>query len=360
MAVRTVIPFGPQHPVLPEPVHLKLELEDEKVVGVTPIIGYVHRGIEKAAELNDFRQNVPLCERICGICSFIHSLTYCEGVEVLTGVEVPPRARFLRVFWSELSRTHSHLLWLGLLADSMGFESLFMQIWRAREMILDISEMTAGHRIIQGTCVVGGVRRDIDKEMAKEVDKRLLALKEMLDSTIAPVLLHDPTIKRRAVGKGMLSKEQAEVLGAVGPTSRGSGVAIDIRQTGYAAYKEVGFEPVVETAGDSYARTLVRAREVYQCVELMRKALAMMPDGEILVRVDGYPEGETVSRTEQPRGELIYYFRGNGTNNLERLKIRTPTFANIPTLLVMLPGCEMADVPVITLSIDPCIACTER
>ena len=357
---RTVIPFGPQHPVLPEPIHLKLELEDEKVVGVMPIIGYIHRGIEKAAELNDFRQNVFICERICGICSFIHALTYCEGAEAMTSVEVPPRARFLRVFWSELSRTHSHLLWLGLLADSMGFESLFMQIWRAREMILDISEMTAGHRIIQSTCIVGGVRRDIDKEMAKEVDKRLLAFKKMMDSTIAPVLLHDPTIKRRAVGKGMLSKEQAELLGAVGPTSRGSGVAIDIRQTGYAAYREVGFEPVVETAGDSYARTLVRAREVYQCVELMRKALSMMPEGEILVRVDGYPEGEAMSRTEQPRGELIYYLKGNGTNNLERLKIRTPTFANIPTLLVMLPGCEMADVPVITLSIDPCVACTER
>lgn len=357
---RTVIPFGPQHPVLPEPIHLKLELEDEKVVGVMPIIGYIHRGIEKAAELNDFRQNVFVCERICGICSFIHALTYCEGAEAMTSVEVPPRARFLRVFWSELSRTHSHLLWLGLLADSMGFESLFMQIWRAREMILDISEMTAGHRIIQSTCIVGGVRRDIDKEMAKEVDKRLLAFKEMMDSTIAPVLFHDPTIKRRAVGKGMLSKEQAEVLGAVGPTSRGSGVAIDIRQTGYAAYREMGFEPVVETAGDSYARTLVRAREVYQCVELMRKALSMMPEGEILVRVDGYPEGEAMSRTEQPRGELIYYLKGNGTNHLERLKIRTPTFANIPTLLVMLPGCEMADVPVITLSIDPCVACTER
>ena len=357
---RTVIPFGPQHPVLPEPIHLKLELEDEKVVGVMPIIGYIHRGIEKAAELNDFRQNVFVCERICGICSFIHALTYCEGAEAMTSVEVPPRARFLRVFWSELSRTHSHLLWLGLLADSMGFESLFMQIWRAREMILDISEMTAGHRIIQSTCIVGGVRRDIDKEMAKEVDKRLLAFKEMMDSTIAPVLFHDPTVKRRAVGKGMLSKEQAELLGAVGPTSRGSGVAIDIRQTGYAAYREVGFEPVVETAGDSYARTLVRAREVYQCVELMRKALSMMPEGEILVRVDGYPEGEAMSRTEQPRGELIYYLKGNGTNHLERLKIRTPTFANIPTLLVMLPGCEMADVPVITLSIDPCVACTER
>ena len=360
MAVRTVIPFGPQHPVLPEPIHLKLELEDERVVGVTPIIGYVHRGIEKAAELNSFRQNTNLFDRICGICSFIHGQTYCQGVEALMGVEAPPRAKFLRTFWSELSRTHSHLLWLGLLADCMGFESLFMQIWRAREIVQDLSEMTTGHRVIQASSVVGGVRRDIDKDMAKEVDKRLVALKEMLDSTVAPALLHDATIKRRAVGKGMLSREQAELLGAVGPTARGSGVAKDIRQTGYAAFKEVGFEPVVETAGDSYARTLVRARETYQSIEIMRKALVMMPSGEILVRVDGYPEGETVSRCEQPRGEVFYYLKGNGTNHLERVKVRTPTFANIPTYLVMLPGCEMADVPVITLSIDPCIGCTER
>ena len=200
MAVRTVIPFGPQHPVLPEPVHLKLELEDEKVVGVTPVIGYVHRGIEKAAELNSFRQNVFLCERICGICSFIHALTYCQGIEALMGVEVPPRAKFLRVFWSELSRTHSHLLWLGLLADCMGFESLFMQIWRVREIAMDLLEMTAGHRVITSTCRIGGVRRDIDKEMAKEVEKRLLALKEMLDNTVAPALLHDPSYQAPCCG----------------------------------------------------------------------------------------------------------------------------------------------------------------
>jgi len=360
MAVRTVIPFGPQHPVLPEPVHLKLELEDETVVGVMPVLGYVHRGIEKAAELNSFRQNVFLCERICGICSFTHALNYCEGIETLMGITVPPRARFLRLFWSELSRTHSHLLWLGLLADALGFESLFMQLWRAREMVMDLQEMTEGHRVIQSACSIGGVRRDMDKEMVREADRKLVTLKETLDNTAAPALLHDSSIKRRAVGKGMLSKEQAEILGAVGPTARGSGVAIDNRQLGYAAYKEVGFEPIVETAGDSYARTLVRARETYQCIELMRKALSMMPEGEVLVRVDGYPEGETVFKTEQPRGELIYYFKGNGTNHLERLRIRTPTFANIPTLLVMLPGCEMADVPVVTLSIDPCISCTER
>jgi ech hydrogenase subunit E len=242
----------------------------------------------------------------------------------------------------------------------MGFESLFMQSWRVREIILDILEMTAGHRIITSTCSIGGVRRDVDKNMAEEVEKRLLKVKEMIDNTIAPAVLHDPTFKRRTVGKGVLTKEQAELLGTVGPVARGSGVAVDIRQTNYAAYQELGFEPIVETIGDSYARTLVRLRETYQSLELAHKALAMMPEGDILVKVDGYPEGETISRCEQPRGEVIYYLKGNGTEHLERMKIRTPSFANIPALLVMLPGSELADVPVITLSIDPCISCTER
>jgi len=357
---RTVVPFGPQHPVLPEPIQLKLECEDERVVGVLPVIGYVHRGIKKAAELNGFRQNVFLCERVCGICSFMHALTYCQAIEKVMGVEAPSRARFLRTAWAELSRVHSHLLWLGLLADAFGFESLFMQIWRAREIIMDLSEMTSGHRVIQSTSTVGGVRRDINSEMVRRIEADLSRLKEIMDTTIRPVILNDPTIKRRTVGKGVLSKEQAQSLGAVGPTLRGSGVALDVRMTGYAAYKETGFEPVVETAGDSYARTLVRLREIYQSMELVLTALSMMPQGEIEVRVDGWPKGEAISRAEQPRGELIYYVKGNGTNNLERLKIRTPTFANIPTLLVMIPGCELADVPVITLSIDPCISCTER
>jgi ech hydrogenase subunit E len=357
---RTVIPFGPQHPVLPEPINLRLEMEDERVVGVTPVIGYVHRGIEKAAELNNFRQNSFLLERTCGICSFIHALTYCQGIEALMSIEVPPRAKFLRVFWSELSRIHSHLLWLGLFADAMGFESLFMQCWRTREMILDISEMTSGHRIIQSTCIIGGVRRDIDKEMAKVIYQKFHVFKDMMDNTISPAVQRDPTIKHRAVHKGILSKEQAELLGAVGPTARGSGVDLDIRRMGYAAYRELDFETVVETAGDSYARTLVRLREIYESLELMYKALALMPNGEISVNIHGNPEGEVIFRTEQPRGELFYYLKGNGTKNLERIKIRTPTFANIPALLAMLPGCELSDVPVITMSIDPCIACTER
>ena len=356
---RVTFPFGPQHPVLPEAIQLQLTCEDERVVEVLPVIGYMHRGVEKAAERNLYPNNVFLCERICGICSFIHAVCYCELVEGIMGVEVPPRAKYLRVVWAELSRIHSHMLWLGLLADAFGFESLFMQCWRAREIILDILEMTTGQRVIQSSSVIGGVRYDIDAEMACEVRRKMDAFKKALDA-VAPVFRRDYTVKSRTVEKGILPKEDAWKLGAVGPTLRGSGWAYDARMLGYSAYGELGFEPVVERGCDSYARTLVRLREVYQSVELVLKALDGMPDGEIAVKVTGFPEGEGIIRVEQPRGELVEYARGNGTVHLERLKVRTPTFANIPTLLVMLPGCELADVPVITLSIDPCIACTER
>jgi Ni,Fe-hydrogenase III large subunit len=140
MTRHSVLPFGPQHPVLPEPLQLRLELEDEKVVGALPVLGYIHRGLEKIAENKDFHQNVYLIERICGICSFIHATAYCQAVETLMDLEVPPRAKYLRLIWSELHRIHSHLLWLGLLADSFGYENLFMQLWRCREDVLDVLE----------------------------------------------------------------------------------------------------------------------------------------------------------------------------------------------------------------------------
>ena len=158
MGKRIVVPFGPQHPVLPEPIHLDLVLEDEKVVEVVPSLGFVHRGLELLSRKKEFKDMVYVAERICGICSFIHSLTYCQGIEKIMSIEVPERAQYLRVFWSELSRIHSHLLWLGFAADSAGYESLFMHSWRVREKILDIIEETAGGRVIFGACKIGGVR----------------------------------------------------------------------------------------------------------------------------------------------------------------------------------------------------------
>ncbi|MEM4581905.1 MAG: nickel-dependent hydrogenase large subunit [Candidatus Korarchaeum sp.] len=358
----TVFPFGPQHPVLPEPIQLTLKCDEERVVDVSVNIGYVHRGIERAAELNDYRRNVYLASRVCGICNFMHALCYCMAIEEMMDLDVPERAKFLRVFWSELSRVQSHLLWLGLFADAIGFESLFMQFWREREFIMDLQERTGGNRVMVTTNVIGGVNRDVRGELANEVERTLVKVRERVKA-LEQVILRDPAFKKRTVGTGYLSSDMALKLGAVGPVARGSGLRVDVRMETKLPYSELEFEPIVEKDGDSYARTLVRYYETLQSIDLMLKvmnALRKMEDSSLFVKPKEWPEGETISRVEQPRGELFYYVKANGTPYLERLKIRTPTLANIPPVLAMLPGCEIADVPVILHSIDPCISCTER
>ena len=359
MIRRNIIPFGPQHPVLPEPIQLRLVMEDEKIVEALPVLGYVHRGLEKIAEKKDFIQNVYLVERICGICSFMHSQNYCQGIESLMEVTVPDRARYLRLFWAELHRIHSHLLALGLLADSFGFENLFMQLWRTRELILDIMEQTAGARVLLGVCCIGGVRRDVTAEQATTVFLQLDRVEKEFHE-ILPTLVNDYSVKQRMVGIGVLPKDKAYELGAVGPVARASGVGMDLREQGYGAYGDVGFTKIVDTAGDCYARTLIRVKELHESLRMVRVALKKMPQGPISVPVKGNPTGETLARIEQPRGELNFYIKANGTKNLDRFRVRTPTFANLPPLLHMLTGCQLADVPVIVISIDPCISCTER
>ena len=357
--MKTVIPFGPQHPVLPEPIHLKLTVEDEKIYAAEPKLGFVHRGLEKLAESRDFHQMIQVVERVCGICSVMHALCYCQAIEDLMAVQVPPRARYLRVVWAELHRIQSHLLWLGLFADSFGFESLFMQFWQIREKIMDINEATTGNRVIVSVNVVGGVRRDLDPDQIRWLLSEL-AWVDVQVQRLQATLLKDYTVRSRTVGKGVLSSEQAYELGAVGPVLRASGVAQDLRQTGYAAYDELFHQPVVETAGDAYARSKVRFGETLISIDIIRRALDNLPTGEVRGKVRGRPSGEAIARVEQPRGELFYYIKASGGKCLDRVRIRTPTFANIPALLKMLPGLFLSDVPVVTLSIDPCISCTER
>ena len=359
MTKQIIVPFGPQHPVLPEPIHLDLVLEDERVVDVIPSIGYIHRGFEKLVEKREYTEYVYIAERTCGICSFIHGATYCQGIEQIMNIDVPERAQYLRVIWSEYSRLHSHLLWLGLFADSFGFENLFMNAWRIRERILDVMEQTTGGRVIQGSCKIGGVRRDITNEKLDEMRRDLDSIeREIRDLTT--VFLQDDSIKHRLRNVGRLSKEDAYHLGAVGPTARGSGVAIDLRKTGYGAYGKLNFQLVTDSCGDCYGRCAVRAQELFTSIDLIRQAVQKIPDGPIDVKVTGAPNGEFFTRAEQPRGELVHYLKGNGTKFLVRSRIRTPTLTNIPPLVRMLQGCELADVPVIVLSIDPCISCTER
>lgn len=355
----TIVPFGPQHPVLPEPLHFDFVLEDEKVVDVIPSIGYIHRGLEILVQKREFTEYVYVAERICGICSFIHGMGYCEAIEEIMKISVPERAKYLRLIWSELSRVHSHLLWLGLAADAFGFENLFMQAWRARELVLDIIEETTGGRVIFGACKIGGVRKDITDESLKTMVTVIDGMYKDV-RTICDVFLNDSSVKERLCGIGILSREDAYSLGAVGPMLRASGISYDARKLGYGAFGDIDFDIVTETAGDCYARCAVRVHEIFQSFHIIKQAIAKIPGGPISVKVTGAPNGEAMVRYEQPRGEVIYYVKANGTKFLTRFRARTPTFANIPAMIQALKGCDFADVANIVLTIDPCISCTER
>ena len=355
----TTIPFGPQHPVLPEAVQLQFFVDEEKIVDVLPNLGYIHRGIEKAAELNDYRRNLYLCERICGICNIIHGQSYAGLIEKLTDTEIPMRAKYLRTIWSEVARLQSHLLTIGLFADTLGFESVFMKVWKDRELILELTEATNGHRVHLGTTVIGGVNKDMDEKLQSRYLKDMDILTKEINDW-ADVFSKDKAYLSRTVGKGILPKKDAVHLGAVGPVIRGSGIPQDMRNNGYEAYGQLDFEPITHDGCDVMSRTLVKVDECYQSIDLIKQAIKTMPEGSIAVKNDKFPEGEAIYRTEQPRGELFYYGKGNGTIHMERVRIRTPTIPNLPPLLQMLIGYDVADIPAIVHSIDPCMSCTER
>lgn len=362
MSQKSVIPFGPQHPVLPEPLHLDLVVEDEVVQEAIPQIGFVHRGLERLVQTKDYNQFVYVAERICGICAFGHSMGYSETVEKLMGVEIPKRAEYLRVIWHELSRIHSHILWMGLAADAFGYESLFMHCWRLRERILDVFEETTGGRVIFSVVRVGGVNRDID---ASQMDHLLTAVRGIKDEykTLCKAFLNDTTVKERTVGIGNISKEEAMNMSMVGPFLRASGVNYDVRMLGNGGYGELSdFQPILDDQGDCYARVKVRALEVLQSIDIIEELAAKIPDGDINVPVKGNPAdgAEATNVLEQPRGECFYYAKGNGTKYLERMRMRTPTSQNLAGMATALAGCDVADVNMIVLTIDPCISCTER
>ncbi len=362
MGKASVIPFGPQHPVLPEPLHLDLVVEDEKVIEAVPQIGFIHRGLEKLVETRDYNQFIYVAERICGICAFGHSMGYAETIESLMDVEIPKRAEYLRVIWHELSRIHSHILWLGLAADAFGFESVFMHCWRLRERVLDLFEQTTGGRVIFSVVKVGGVTRDIDAATLAHMRDVLNGLKDEYNQ-IVNTLLTDSSVKSRLVGVGYISHEDALAQSIVGPFARASNVNYDVRMLGNGGYGELSdFQPVLATEGDCYARVKVRCQEVLQSIGIIDEMISKIPNGDIFAKVKGNPAAgaEACNVLEQPRGECYYYARGNGSKYLERMRMRTPTSQNLAGMTIALKGCDLADVNNIILTIDPCISCTER
>lgn len=355
------IPFGPQHPALKEPEYFMFEVDGEHVVNVKPRIGYIHRGIEKAIEDRTFIQNLYLVERICGICSHAHTTCYTQAIEEILGVEIPPRARFIRTIIAELERIHSHSLWLGLAAHEIGFDTLFMYVWRDREIIMDLLELVSGNRVHYAMNTIGGVRRDIGPEMVEKIKKGLEVLQERM-KYYKKIVKTEPTISKRTAKIGILKQEDASALCAVGPNIRASGIKLDVRADDpYIAYDEIPFNVITYDGCDVYSRLLVRCDEVLESVSLICYALDQLPEGNIKVKVPKrIPEGEAVSRVEAPRGELIHYVKTNGTTKPERYKVRSPTLGNIPSVCKMLVGGYIADIPIVLAGIDPCFACMDR
>lgn len=358
---RVTIPIGPQHPLLKEPLAFQLMVEGEHVLDSTMRLGYVHRGIELLCQKRSYIQAVHLIERVCGICSHIHTTTYCQGVEALLGLEVPLRGLYIRTLLCELERVHSHLLWLGVLAKNVGLDTVFMYTWRDREIVLDIMEELSGGRVSHAVNIIGGVRIDLDDNHNHTILERLNVVEKQLEKVLG-LIEQEPSLRARTQNIGYLSKEQILRYGVVGPVARASGVDIDLRRDlPRPPYDRLRFNVITHTAGDVWARTLVRAQETRESLDLCRQLLSDLPDGPVAVKAKRrVPTGEVVSRSEAPRGEVIYYIRSDGSENPARVKIRTPTLTTLVTLAEQLHNVNVADVPVVLSGVDLCIACADR
>ncbi|HNS06456.1 MAG TPA: nickel-dependent hydrogenase large subunit [Anaerolineaceae bacterium] len=358
---RFIVPIGPQHPALKEPGHFEFTVEGEVVTNATARLGFVHRGMEKGAESRTWTQDLYLMERVCGICSHVHSMAFVLGVEKLANVQAPPRAQAIRELVAELERIHSHILWLGVAAHEGGFDTLFMFSWRDRETVMDLLETISGNRVNYSANVLGGVKVDINERQKDELLRGMDFLEERTRHYLK-VVTEDDTFLGRTRNIGVMTFEEATRLGAIGPTGRASGLLRDVRMDSpYAGYPDFPIQIVTAKAGDLEARFVVRIKELFESYRLVREIVEKIPSGDLTTKIPRrIPEGETVSRVEAPRGELFYYIKSNGTDRPERVKVRTPSLCNWASVLTTAIGHKLADMPMILAGIDPCFSCNDR
>lgn len=370
------IPIGPIHPALKEPIQLNLEIDGERVVDVDITLGQVHRSIEwLGMNRNNPVQTLYLAERICGICNICHPYCLALAVEQAADIVVPERAEYIRVIAAEMERIHSHILWAGVAAHEIGFDTVFYLTWRVREEIMDLIERVFGNRVTKAIFQFGGVRRDITAEHLPLIQKGLDYYKSIFEQ-LRRIFLEDETVKMRCRNVGILNKEDALKLITVGPTVRASGVPKDVRQDqAYSAYADMNIKAITPdvvtgtVVGDVYDRIIVRLLEVAQSIDIIEECIARMPEGPILtetrmprlLKMLTDAEGEGVGRVEAPRGEDIHYVRLEaGVSTLSTWKVRAPTYLNLMAVPTMLKGMQIADVPITFASIDPCMSCTNR
>ena len=358
--MRRVVPIGPYHPLQEEPEFFKLIVEGEKVVDLEINIGYNHRGHEFISPTLTWDQVPFLVERICGICSDSHPYAYVLAVEDCAHITAPPRAQYIRTIVAELERIHSHYLWLGLAGHFIGYNTVWMWVWRYREPLLDLFELIMGNRNHYAINKIGGARRDILPEDHPKIEKYLDLLEEK-NTMFTSAILDDPVILRRLENVGVLSNEEAIAYGVLGPTARGSGYAIDVRKDDpFDAYDKVDWNMVVFPEGDVLAKAKVRLIECFESIKIVRQCLKDMPDGPIEARVDEIPPGEGIGRHEAPRGEVFHYVRSDGSNKPIRHKVRAPSYMNIASNVVAVKGYSIADAALVLAAVDPCYCCTDR
>jgi len=375
-----ILNMGPQHPSTHGVLRLLLEIDGETVVRMIPDIGYLHTGIEKTCEAKFYQQVVVLTDRIDYLCPMTNNLCYVLAVEKLLGMEIPPRAQWMRVMLNELTRIASHLVWLGTHALDIGAMTVFLYCFREREEILRIFEMVSGQRMMTSYFRVGGLALDAPLGFFEKVKKFVDIFPSRVDE-YEGLLTGNRIWIERLKGVGHLSAEDGIALGVTGPALRASGVDWDLRRDmPYTGYENFKFKVPVSQDGDVWARYVGRVRELRESIGIVKQALEGMPEGRIKadapkvvlpdrekmktqmealiyhfkIVTEGFtvPAGEVYQAIESPRGEMGYYIMSDGTAKPYRVHMRSPSYANLQALNKMCEGRLIADVVAAIGSID--------
>lgn len=356
-----LLPFGPQHPASGH-FRALIDCAGEEVTGLMLYPGYLHRGIEKLMEYRTHEQNAMLVDRICVLEPYSYELGYANVAEKIAGVEAPERAKFIRTIMTELGRILSHITWIGMMSFALGFESANRIAWGDREKIIRLIEIASGGRIYPCHFVPGGVRRDFPEGFEEKISRVLNHLQKKL-VFYDDLFFKNATVIKRTEGVGALDAKKAVELGTTGPNLRASGVKSDIRKDEpYEAYPEVDFEIVTQTKGDSYARVLCRRGEIAESISIIKQLLEKIPKGETRKQLPRkIPKRDARFCLEAARGEACFYMVGNETDKPYRVKVRGPSFSHtLMTFSYLAKGAQVADIPAIYWSLDPCPSDMDR